>query len=81
MIAFIISPIGRYLAGAAVIIAALVGAYFYIKGVGYDQCKAEWAIAEQAAIERGLDARRAAERDVDSGSVSDDKHNRDRGPM
>lgn len=80
MIAFLLSPIGRYLAGAAVIIAALTGAYFWIKGVGYDQCKAEWNEAERAAIERGLDARRDAERDVDRG-VSDDKYDRDRGPM
>lgn len=78
MIAFFLSPIGRYLAGAAVIIAALVGAYFWIKGVGYAQCKADWIAADRAAIERGLGNRRDADRDVDSGRVRDrfdsDKH-------
>lgn len=72
--------IGLYLklsiAGAA--IAALIFAYVHVKGLGYDQCKADWLKAEQAAIERGLDARRDAERDVDSGGVSDDRNNRDR---
>lgn len=79
MIAFLLSPVGRYLAGAAVIIAALAGAYFWIKGVGYAECKADWNAAEIRAVERGEAARRDAERDVDRG-VSDD-FDRDKKPM
>jgi hypothetical protein len=78
MLAFLLSPIGRWLIGAGVIIAALTAAYFYLKGVGYAQCKADWDAAIAEGIERGNEARSDAERDVDSGRLRDN-WNRDGG--
>lgn len=66
MIAFILSPIGRWLAGAA-IFAVLMGAndlYFYNKGKRNVQDKWDAAIATQ--INKGTKARTDAERSVDS---------------
>lgn len=64
ILAFILSPIGRYVGIAAICLAAL-GAndlYFYNKGKAHVQAK--WDAAVQAAIEKGRKARDDAERDV-----------------
>lgn len=81
MIAFLLSPVGRVLAYAAVILAALGG--IYVKGYsdGKSNVQAKWDRAVQATIEKGNTARQDAERDIAAepdGSVSDDPYNRDR---
>lgn len=70
ILAFFLSPIGRYVGGALIVLLA-VGA-IYLKGHsnGYASCKSDWQAAEQRTIEKGANARRDAERDVTNG-VSD----------
>lgn len=81
---FILSLLGSKLGiGALVSIGALIALWVYgekKEREGYAQCKAEWAQAEQNAIDRAEKARDDAESHVDS--VPDDKlhndpHNRD----
>jgi hypothetical protein len=67
MLAFILSPIGRYVAGALIALTALWGAYHYIKGTGYAQCKVEWNAANANAIIKGADDRAGGERDAADG--------------
>lgn len=64
VIAFFLSPIGRYLAIGAVIIAALGGIYMKGHSDGADKVQRKWDAAVQAAIEQGQKARDDAERDV-----------------
>lgn len=62
--AFFLSPIGRYIAIGAVILAALGGIYMKGHSDGADNVQRKWDAAVQAAIEKGRKARDDAERDV-----------------
>ena len=64
ILAFILSPIGRYLAIGAIILAAFGGTYMKGHSDGADKVQARWDAAVQAAIEQGRKARDDAERDV-----------------
>lgn len=66
-ITFFLSPVGRWVAGALVVLALLGGIYLKGRSDGYSSCKTKWEAAEQAALKRGSDARISAERDVASG--------------
>lgn len=83
IIAFFLSPLGRWIGGALLVVAIAGGIY----GKGYFDGKANvqarWDAAVQAAIERGANARVDAERDVgaEPDGVRDDKFDRDRGSM
>lgn len=64
ILSLILSPVGRWVAGALVVMALLGGIY----GKGYSDGKAvvqaKWDAAVLAAIERGKNARTDAEREV-----------------
>ena len=81
MLAFILSPIGRIVAGGVVILAMLGG--IYVKGYsdGKQNVQAKWDRAVQATIDRGEEIRREAERDI-APAVPDelqhDPNNRDK---
>lgn len=64
ILAFIMSPIGRWVAIGVVALAALSAndLYFYRKGENHVQAK--WDAAVQAAITQGKKARDDAERNV-----------------
>lgn len=64
---FILSPLGRYVAGGLVALVALWGAYQHVKGKGYAECKTEWNAAEARAILDGNRSRADGERDAASG--------------
>ena len=84
MIAFLFSPLGRYVAVGLVVIAALGGAYIKGNYDGSARVQAKWDNAVQAAIERGEKARADAESSVDRdshGGVSNDHFDRDARPM
>lgn len=74
------SKIGR---GALIGLSVLVALWMWgqkKEREGYAQCKAEWAQAEQKAIERAEQARADAESHIDSvpdDSLRDDRYNRD----
>lgn len=70
-IAFFVPFFRRYAIGAIGIIGGLL--YIFRKGKreGDRNAREEWRRAEQRAIERGDQARRDAERRVDSGGVRD----------
>lgn len=81
VLALIISPVGRVVAGCLVIIAALGG--LYVKGYqdGKEHVQAKWDRAVTAAIEQGETARRDAERDIAPAAPSElchDRNNRDK---
>ena len=67
MIAFLFSPLGRSLAGGLAVSLALWGAYTYVKGQGYAECKAQWNAANANNILRGNAARADGEHDAASG--------------
>ena len=70
--------IGLIAGAVAALIGGLTFLYLHVRGIGYDQCKLEWAEADRRGLEQGLRARRDAERDVDSGRLPDhDRFNRD----
>ena len=80
MIAFFLSPIGRYLVIGLVVLAAFGGVYLKGDSNGAARVQGRWDAAVQAAIERGEKARTDAESAVDgepAGGVRDDKFNRD----
>jgi hypothetical protein len=54
----------RWLVFGGVIVAALGGAYVYVKGIGYDQCKSEWFWALKEEAKDGEAARKDAESSV-----------------
>lgn len=70
---------GRY---ALIALGALIALWAYgshKERVGYNACKAEWSVAEQAAIQKARDARTDGERDAaaDNPKLQDDRFNRD----
>lgn len=67
IISFIVSPVGRYLAGALAILAVVGGIYMKGRSDGKAVVRAQWEAAERAAIEKGNAARRDAERAVRDG--------------
>jgi hypothetical protein len=77
---FLLSPFIRWIAGGTVIVAALAGAFYYVKGLGYEQCKNEWYWALEQEAKDGeqirTDSERAVTRDTPD-SVRNDKRNRD----
>jgi len=80
MIAFFLSPLGRWLGGAAVALVLVGGIWLHGFNKGKDHVQAKWDAAVQRAIERGEKARTDAERDVGAepaDGVRDDKFNRD----
>ena len=81
VLALLISPVGRVIAGGLVIIAALGG--LYVKGYsdGKQHVQAKWDGAVRAAIEQGETARADAERDIAPAAPSElcnDPRNRDK---
>lgn len=76
ILAFLLTPTGRALAGGLVILAVISGVYLKGRSDGAAGKQAEWDAAVKAAIGRGESARRDAERDVDGG-MRDDQFNRD----
>jgi hypothetical protein len=80
VLAIIGSKIGR---GALIGLGALFALWLWgqkKEREGYAQCKAEWAQAEQKAIERAEQARADAESHIDSvpdDGLRDDPYNRD----
>lgn len=79
MIAFLFSPIGRYVGGALAILAVVGGIYMKGRSDGSASVQAKWDAAVQAAISKGNAARTDAERDVErdaDGGVRDSR-NRD----
>ncbi len=79
MIALLISPIGRIIAGGLVLLAALTGIYLKGSHDGASRIQAKWDSAVSAAIEQGETARRDAERDIAPATpreLCNDIHNR-----
>ena len=78
-LAFFLSPIGRWLGGAAIVLAVVAGIYMKGHSDGSASVQRKWDAAVQAAIERGEKARSDAERGVaaDPDGVRD-PDNRDR---
>lgn len=66
-LAFLKTPVGRYLVGAVLTLMAVWAFYAYAKGKGYAECKADWTAAERATIEKSNTDRRDAERAVRDG--------------
>lgn len=84
IIAFIFSPIGRYIAVFLIVIAAIGGIYIKGHSDGSANVQAKWDSAVQAAINRGTEARSSAESSVDGESddwMRNDKFNRNKGSM
>lgn len=71
MIAFLFSPLGRYVGGALAILAVAGGIYLKGHSDGKTNIQAKWDAAVQAAISKGsaarTDAELAVERDPDGG--------------
>lgn len=65
--AFLFSPLGRWIAGVAIALTALCGAYYHVKGTGYAECKSEWNAANANNIVKGTAARADGERDAADG--------------
>jgi len=83
-LAFLFSPIGKWIVGGAVLVALLGGIWLHGDHNGAARVQAKWDNAVQAAIERGEKARTDAESSVDrdsSGGVSNDRFDRDARPM
>lgn len=64
MIGFLLSPIGRWLAGATAILVLLGGIYIKGRSDGKDLITERWKRAEQAASDKATKARREAEGEV-----------------
>ena len=63
-LAFFLSPLGRWLGGAAIVLAVVAGIYMKGHSDGSDRVQRKWDAAVQAAIDKGSKARTDAERDV-----------------
>ena len=77
---FLLSPLGRWLAGGALFIAVLGGVWLHGDNHGASRVQRKWDAAVAAAIERGEKARADAVRDIDSngnGVVPNDQFDRD----
>lgn len=61
---FLLSPLGRWLAGAAAALVILMGIYAKGRIDGAERVQAKWDAAVLAAIERGKAARTDAEREI-----------------
>lgn len=72
MIAFLLSPIGRYLAIAVAALAIVGGAYTKGRLDGRSSYKAKIERQIKDAVEKGTDARNNALRELDAGRVPDD---------
>ncbi len=80
ILAFILSPLGRWLGIGLVIVAAFGGAYLKGHSDGASAVQAKWNAATQAAIAKAEKARADAVTAVDSepaGGVRHDKYDRD----
>lgn len=71
MLAFFLSPIGRWLAGALVAVAALGGIYTKGRLDGRASYKAKVERQINEAIQKGENGRADALRELDAGSVPD----------
>lgn len=81
-IAFLLSPLGRWLGGALLVGAAVLGIYMKGHSDGKAVVQAEWDAAVDRAAKRGEQARTDAERSVgdkpDADGMRNDPYNRDR---
>lgn len=70
-ISFLLSPIGRYVGAAIVIVLVVGGAYGKGRIDGRSAYKAKIERQIKNAVEKGTDARERALRDLDNGRVPD----------
>ena len=80
VLAFFLSPLGRWLAIGLVVVAAFSGAYLKGHSDGASAVQAKWNAATQAAIAKAEKARADAESAIDrepAGGVRHDKYDRD----
>ena len=84
ILAWLFSPLGRWLAIGATTLVILTGSHLYVYEKGFssgaNRVQAKWDRAVQITIERGEKARAYAERDVerDPDGLRDDPLNRDK---
>lgn len=71
LVTFFTSKIGQWVAIVGAALIAIVSFATWEHHRGYQQCKVEWANAEQEALDRGAKARSDAEQSVGTGGVRD----------
>jgi hypothetical protein len=75
--------LGHYIVLLLILAGTVIGAFSYVKGIGYEQCKSEWFWELQQEAKDGEKIRTDSERDV-ARDVPDvvrrDPRNRDNWP-